>query len=168
MAMKAIRKALQTGILSLTAVMTLIAGIPHFTCVCPNGKIKPFCFGVAVNSSGCCCGKACCASGPSGKCCCGSSGGCACPEKADKTPKSPENGYQAKSSCCTKTLAEQEISLVSTGKPTLDQAEAPAFSHDDGPLVQSWPSATTARVAWHIHLVAPPTDLVISLQHFLI
>src|SRR5438552_2837856 len=51
----------------LTAAMTLVAGVPHFTCWCPDGRIKPVCLDLPCSNSPCCCGGACCTKADSGK-----------------------------------------------------------------------------------------------------
>lgn len=56
------------GLVCLAAILTLIAGAPHFECHCPSGQVKPICFGAAAPSR-CCCGGACC-HGMSGRGCC--------------------------------------------------------------------------------------------------
>src|SRR5438874_13612654 len=43
------------GHIWLTALMTLVAGMPHFACRCPDGPVKPFCLGPTSGTSGCCC-----------------------------------------------------------------------------------------------------------------
>ena len=55
-------KTIRTAFIGLTALMTLVTGLPHFRCQCPNGSVKPFCFGYGCSASACCCGGACPAS----------------------------------------------------------------------------------------------------------
>src|SRR5262245_24390603 len=38
----------------LTAVMTVVAGLPHYVCRCPNGDIKSYCLGVGCGGQTCC------------------------------------------------------------------------------------------------------------------
>src|SRR5262249_30171978 len=52
------------------ALLTPVAGVPHFVCQCPDGHVKEICLSTAAPSSGCCCGKACCSGSPGGQCCC--------------------------------------------------------------------------------------------------
>src|SRR6266436_2825992 len=53
----------------LTAAALLVAAAPHFRCVCPDGRVKPFCLAVPSGPSGCCCGGTCCHGGQGGACC---------------------------------------------------------------------------------------------------
>ena len=58
--MRTIGRTALTGLVWLTAAMTLVAGLPHFDCRCPSGQVKPFCLATASKKTGCCCGGACC------------------------------------------------------------------------------------------------------------
>jgi hypothetical protein len=172
------RKALQTGFVCLTAIMTLVAGFPHFACQCPNGNFKPFCLGLSTDGSGCCCGSACCSKAGEGGCCCcaqsahssrkeAETSGC-CQEKSRQTAKAGAQNYESQN--CTKTEAERPLFTGTIPSTTVGEDTTP------GPFVAALPSlGCLARVVepvghhdWEIHLVAPPTDLVITLQHFLI
>jgi hypothetical protein len=41
----------------VTAAMTLVAGVPHFDCRCPDGSVKPFGLGALSRLAGCCCAR---------------------------------------------------------------------------------------------------------------
>jgi len=160
----------------LTAIMTLVAGLPHFQCQCPNGAVKPFCFGFFCSSSGCCCGDACAsgakecrpaAKAPPGRkgkapCCCGRAG-----RQPTRAPADPNPHVQTRG--CAKSFAPQQ-NLAPAGAPKMigDQGiggpflpVALAFAHVD--------SAAARADDRGVHLPAPPPpDLVIVLQRFLI
>src|SRR5215475_7170923 len=61
--MKIVRKTALVGQVWLTAAMTLIAGVPHFSCRCPDGHVKPFCLGLAPGGRACC-DRPCCSPVP--------------------------------------------------------------------------------------------------------
>lgn len=42
-------------IATLTALLTVTAGLPHLQCQCPNGQVMFFCQGNTSSPSGCCC-----------------------------------------------------------------------------------------------------------------
>src|SRR5271168_3835709 len=48
-------RVLQVGIVGLTAAMTLVAGIPRYDCICPDGSLKLFCPGCVPKENACCC-----------------------------------------------------------------------------------------------------------------
>jgi len=161
----------------VTAIMTLIAGTPHFVCRCPNGNVKPFCFAVPIGTTGCCCGGACCSSGGS-SCCCAKNGstigstderGGACGEKSRDVVNTADVSLQASSKTCTKTVAQLQDQTASSARTTSDQDCAPgAFLHTQLQSVSMFSAEVPYRIGWHLQLVPPPTDLVITFQHFLI
>src|SRR4051794_16517190 len=162
----------------LTAVMTLVAGLPHFDCRCPNGQVKRFCLGRASPPSGCCCGGACCSSASGGRCCC-RSGGAASARQAEKrsccgrhTRLNDERpsaaGVKAQHTCCSKVLAQVQAFVPSPAKPAVDPDQAPAVLPPAADIVCTLVPRAHTRTPWHVHLLAPPTDLVTLLQHFLI
>src|SRR6266850_4003434 len=59
----------------LTVQSTLFAGLPHFQCQCPTGRLKPFCLGLASSPGKCCCGSRGCGSSQERGCCCRSASG---------------------------------------------------------------------------------------------
>ncbi len=166
----------------VTAIMTLIAGLPHFHCRCPNGQVKPFCLDSLINfSSHCCCQGACCSAQapPRGKppqspdassalspkhsrCCCATS-------DAEPAP-GPRTCVQASIPGCQKTLIHAQDAKTSRGiqAPARDLTVNPLVAL---PLLSCWqpaiPSPNLGRVA-ESHGLPPPTDLVTVLQHFLI
>ena len=173
--MGAIGRTTRAGFGWLTAIMTLVASLPHFECQCPNGSIKPFCFGVFCSSSGCCCGDVCsgapkgsrCDAGPAparkGRpaCCCGHSGGRPAPQDSGP-PRLEGKG-------CQKTLAQQQqLAASAPTKVVHDRGVAHAALLAPtalGPVG----SAHTGAERNGLHLAAPPPpDLVIVLQRFLI
>src|SRR5579875_411569 len=89
-----------------TAVSTLLAGMPHLQCRCPDGRIKPFCWSILLPST--CCNRSCC-SDPAGfrselkkpeaakkPCCC-----CQASRQAENHPS-----QQIRPQGCQKTIAK--------------------------------------------------------------
>ncbi len=154
----------------LTAVMTLVAGLPHFDCWCPNGQLKPFCLGHPAAASGCCCGGGCCRRAgdtPPGRrakerSCCGR-----------RHRPGGRNTLTARAEVrhpgCSKALARSEVCTPPRVKAAVEQDRTvaallpPAL---DG--ASSLVPRADARASWQVHLLAPPTDLVTLLQHLLI
>lgn len=195
--MRRLRRTVWKGFICLTAFMSLAASTPHFVCRCPNGQVKPFCLGPSSKTTGCCCGGACCcASGQGQDCCCRSSGtatggegkkaACCCCSQHRKTPVA-ETGQglrghrhqlpaessgtvpQFKSTCCVKTLAQQSFVAATHVKTTISEDVTPGrcLLADSG-LAALFPGVGRFPAPWQVHLLPPPTDLVITLQHFLI
>ena len=161
----------------LTATATLLAGIPHFTCRCPNGRVKPFCFGSASKQS-CCCGDKSCCSAESDRCCC--HGG---KEQAGLSTRSLGNQSglistgcrrvhhaEIQPSRCAKTPAQLQVlsaenSRVPDSKDTLVRPHFPLIS----PAVEAVGSPRSRKpCAFWSDGTPPPLDLVIALRHLVI
>src|SRR5262245_30182992 len=91
-------RAVQIGFVWLTAVTTLIAGVPHFDCVCPYVD-HPFRLGTSSARS-CCCGGSCCSSSTGGEC----------------TSRPTGLQVKVKSSGCQRTLSRSDLVGVAPAK----------------------------------------------------
>jgi hypothetical protein len=164
------------GMIWLTAVMTLIAGFPHFECHCANGHVKPYCLSI-LNKTGCCCDGSCCS---------------ALPREGNEnvtTQDSPSDQASEKSCCCQESQrsfagSPKEPSLERMGcqKISVKAADAvpsvPKIVAQDslGPSLQTPPpcvllcpqDGVRGDQSAYFQWLPPPTDLVIVLQHFLI
>jgi hypothetical protein len=144
-----------TAYIWLTALMTLVAGMPHFACRCPDGQVKSFCMGTPSAKSGCCCRGTCCSSLDGGTCCCG----------AQSRIAGPVVGH----SNCTKTLAPSVLLTVGHGKTTIaNPLTVGALLPAQAVSVLSLTTMVDARSAWQAHQIAPPTDLITVLQRLVI
>src|SRR5262245_60405924 len=94
----------------LTAIMTLVAGLPHFQCLCPDGTTKAVCVVPAPDS--CCCNGGCCGKESAKKCCTVSRAksanrtnvrGCCGGSMARST--SSNHGQQMQAAGCSRSLA---------------------------------------------------------------
>jgi hypothetical protein len=159
-----------------TAAMMLLVHTPRLHCRCPDGHTKPFCPSLFFPHSGCCCSNGCCGSeryGQSGPCAAPTTGsaaeGCPCcchdQRPAEKEPQGP--AATCNSTGCAKVVVKP---------PTVTPTHSTALVHADQSLAALLPQTVLlapaprlhGQLAWLVHLLAPPTDLVILLQHFLI
>lgn len=151
-----------------TAFSTLLAGLPHLQCRCPDGRIKPFCLSFVIPST--CCGRSCCA-GPTDSqaerssqestkkpCCC-----CQALRPAPNNP-AEQIGPQG----CQKTLAKAHIAARSDivrysahdfVSPLLDYLVSEPFA-----TAEPESRRFTASFPWSL----PSPDLVIALGRLLI
>jgi hypothetical protein len=149
-----------------TAVLTLVAGLPHFECRCPDGTVKPFGLGLLSRAAGCCCGKA--DSAP------------AVEEQASAAPARPtcplcrhhnEPAASRDSGChlghpgCTKTFV-QAVSMVSpsakvvVGKDLTCHALCPATAT----ALQTIAEPTAAHPVFWPDALSPPGDRLLVLE----
>jgi hypothetical protein len=173
--MRRLRRLSLTLLVWLTAAATLVAGTPRLVCTCPNGRVKPYCFGSADSKTGCCCGGECCgnACGPHrrnhpeqpvttpaccGHCsCCGSS---AAPQKS---------GPLVSSRCCARSTARPDPSTIPSSDRGVAKATSSVLLLTPGGSPHRHPDPVAADFRQRPdHQRPPPTDLVIAFQHFLI
>ncbi len=149
----------------LTAVSTLLAEMPRFRCLCPDGQVKQVCAAVALEKGGCgCCSNGCCRhtsarKAPPERSC------CAHKVVGSSTTRTSKH-TQADRACCTRTpapgQAREARPIESSFQP--DQLQA---AMDVNPAFR--PASTTHWAALHWPFPAdPPVDLVTTLGHLLI
>ncbi len=172
-------RALRGGFVWLTAVATLAVGVPHFDCICRDGTHKSFCLGLSAQPDGCCCGKSRCPSASGGKCCCrhpqnslgeGQAKKPCCASQRQSSSDTPSARFQVKTSCCQKTPAPAEFigvfPIEAFAKRNLsDGFSVPLPQLTLGSSVALWGQSP---FLWFRYQLAPPPDLRITLQHFLI
>jgi hypothetical protein len=165
--MVALGKTTRAGFVWLTALLTLVAGLPRVECHCPSGRIKPFCLGFLF-PGGCCAAEAssspsgCCAPADEGRsgedvpsCCCHAS-------SASAKDTTHETGIAA--GRCTRTLTGPDGLVTATREaaPTVVLA-CLDFLFPGAPT--TIPSENQGRPSRQGHSLAPPpTDLVTVLQ----
>jgi hypothetical protein len=153
------------GLTYLTAIMTLVAGFPHFECLCPSGQIKLFCFGSPspASSNACCHDRDHLATGPAkqhSSCCHRHEG------KRGEVPSYP-SAFQA--AACRKVLTQAETFGLTSGKRAVrevTQASANPVSCPQG-LLFPFPTCAPRSIVRSFFLLAPPTDLTVRLQRLL-
>ena len=182
--MRRCRKVSLIVLVCTTAACTLIATTPHFTCRCPDGRVKAFCWALWMTSAKCCCdGNSCCStensragSNPDGKepseTCCGGKNEDTFPEPVHgdsggqpQGPRQslPENAVSQ--SCCQKTLAQAEVFSLKHGELKIAEAAPAPFIHVN---LSCFSTATACVSVWQACRMPPPTDLVVTLQHLVI
>jgi hypothetical protein len=182
--MRTFGRAAWVGQAWLTAFMTLVAGLPHLSCLCPDGRVKSVCLSVASESSGCCCGGTCCTPTSQGStCCCKHKRGSppkatasdgavrtCCQAQDERGPESSTKTEQVRSPGCTKTPATTGVTTISQKKTRgNDNSVVQVLCLSGQPnLCCTAQSLSSSHPTWQSHEVAPPTDLVTTLQRFLI
>ena len=175
--MRPLRKMILTVVLGMTAMSTLIAGMPHSVCRCPNGQIKLFCLS-SLFSGQCCNGSCCSRETVRGNC---SQVG----ERSSELPQTSltcchcrhqpaagttGQGIQPSSGGCQKTMvAGQSVCerpTKSIANENMTSGKILFISHIS--------TAFTSQATMH-HALAryrcgspPPTDLIVLHQHFVI
>jgi hypothetical protein len=144
---------LRTIAVWLTAVMTMAAGLPQMACACPGRPATP---PETSTVQACQCGGGCCANSVSAKCCDG--------ERGPVTPASRESGRTV---CKKGLIAQQAPSAPATtgANPSSDSTSWTIVSPNG---VLPVPSDAVIAAARQLPSHAPPTDLLLLLQHFLI
>lgn len=178
--MRTIGRTALTGLVWLTAAMTLVAGLPHFDCRCPSGQVKPFCLATASKKTGCCCGGACCAGASGGGYCCNSPGSsperhghkppCCAQEKAPPGGNQPFDGpHLDHCGGCVKTLAASPVLTADTHRKPLADDRSAGTAMSVCAVVTCCPAC---GVQEHLSRLdrppAPPPDLVTLLQRLVI
>jgi hypothetical protein len=142
----------------LATVLTLLSGVPRFTCVCPDGTVHSSILGVLCGgASGCCCSpsaddpagaqeKSCCSIGHAGK-------------AAGNSTPCPHN-----SSHCRKTVALSDAQAVPFA-PNLGDLQPLALE-----AAFSSPATLTVlpRSAVLTNGLSPPTNLIVHLGRLVI
>ena len=173
-------RAMQTGAVWLTAIMTLVAGTPHLVCVCPNGNAKPFYFALlSGKNSGCCDGSCCSASQVrDGKdfdtqpslsatvikksCCC-------CKAHQEAARNESRTDVKLGKVRCHKTLVEGIIAVPATAvKAPSQDLTAHLFVPALEPVTGYYGFGACGCLFADYYHWPPPTDLVTVLQRFLI
>jgi hypothetical protein len=170
------RRTFQIGFVWFTAVATLFAGVPRFDCACPNGARKSVSIGFSTPSSDCCCAGSCCARseetphqarsasatthGGQRSCCKGKS--------RSGTGEAP-SGDQVQGRCCHRALANTDVAVLTVEKTMAKQDVTDIVAAVPAQAASASCVPTRAdRFGPPENTQAPPTDLVITLQHFLI
>lgn len=163
-------KIVLVGQVHLTAIMTLIAGLPYYVCACSWESNRKDLAQPTIQMAEChCCGS------------CGSNSGanpfsaggirsCCSSGTISQKNQSKDSSPQARGNGCKKVVALPKIPGVISTKTSM-QIKVLAGSGVLSPAtlvtaMQICPQGTGAR--WTGHAPAPPSDLVASLQRLLI
>jgi hypothetical protein len=164
-----LHKFLHAGLVWLTAAMTLIAATPRDVCACRALANYP-------SGSLCCCpageSPANSTKGPGAKphsrkprkaCCC-------CEAKSEHSCPPLRADCQARQLPCIRSMVQAEFLIPSTTDTSVSKDVTDnlvLLPQSSSPALFRGVSEHGRRV-WLLHLSSPPTDLVISLQHFII
>lgn len=155
----------------VTAITTLVAGVPHFVCRCPNGTIKPFCLGCETKQPHSCCDVEVCSTKHESASCCEY---CEqnelqsnCCNNATRPVAGSRKSAELSAGGCKRTLAEQKSATLTRAWLNDDRYDsAVAWSFDPKPTI------TQVRLAVHVRLLPherpPPTWLDTANRHLLI
>jgi hypothetical protein len=156
----------RSGSACLAALLALLTGSPHVDCLCPNGRVMPFCFSFCGGGPSCCCGGACCrnegdrpGAHPRVRACC-----------AHGRPQNAAPHGQLGHAPCKKSLVEAEVrALTAEGAAQHLHAAVARLGCVPGAETISAPAvAGNSPLTWQSHHLPPPTDRVVVFQHFII
>lgn len=172
-----LNRILHLAVVWSLAVGTLIAGLPHIDCLCPNGNRKLFCFGSLSDTSSCCCDNGSCCTKDRG--CCGPGNHppdrkpehtCCSKNAKAKPSQSSETQIQSHSPGCKRTWQPGKVTGIfeSTAKLAVDFNDGPIVLLPTSTLDFSATNEGQCLLSFKTHPIPPPTDLVVTLQHFVI
>ncbi len=178
--MAAFRRTIRALHVGLTAIMTLVAGVPRFCCACPGEGSTPSTPKSAPRSAGCCCccGGDCSGAAGSKSACCSREAPPSDPEESSPAiqPDRPwTHGSESSSTqrrpakCRVAELPRPEAALPSWSDSASDEGRPSnvALPAQVDPA-HALPGAAAGPRLWRPHTLPPPTDLVTLLQHLLI
>jgi hypothetical protein len=156
---------------TLTAVMTVTAGVTNVQCRCPDGRVKLFCHG-STTSKGCCCSPGDCARPETKSCCCQtqkpgpqkpkSAKTHSCCAHADSKPESESGSEEPrlanKAPCCEKTVVAASASYIAqnTAVPVQQSGDVLVLWQPTFVVLPAVSGATIARAPPGL-LTAPPS-----------
>jgi len=167
--MTGFRTVASVGQVWLTALITLVSGIPVVECRC--SREVPLASGRVATAPACCCGGKCCASTESTGC-------CHAPVREIQEPalvphdglKAPGNNQgELRGSQCVQALAQPQSyspapARTFAGNDTTPGAHLPSLLV----TIAVVPATMDGQSRWGGQPLAPPPDLVTLHQHFLI
>jgi hypothetical protein len=173
--MSLLPRAIQLGLVWLTATTVPVAGLPFFYCLCPDGHGKVFCRGPSAQAQGCCCGARDLAPAKDGRCCRARESTYALKARRSccqghRRPIDSAADGQVQPRGCQRTLVHVEfVAPTPAGHPpALDPAAGLALPLTDLSCSSPMPRMCNAQLSWQSYRIPPPTDLVIVLQQLLI
>jgi hypothetical protein len=169
-------KVVQVLLTWLTMAATLLAAVPHFDCVCPNGNRKPYCFNVSSKRNSCCCGGACCSTSTAQSCCQAKQlesdgpgkGMPCCKSKQQSNTNAATSIDKVEGSRCKKTLAQGVVVIVTPKNVTAKNSPTGASTVPPLDVVVLPAVLSHSLFSWNNFRLPPPTDLIVAFQHFLV
>ena len=175
--MDSLRKKALSMLLTLTALTTVIAGIPYYSCACLDlgtmlsGSAPP------LEATPCRCGGSCCVSAANdneARSCCGSVRRIPKDDRGSstsepKTSTSQTGRPQIGRAGCIQILVLPQILACSSSKtPGSDAPISQQLFDSRTPVVESSLIGTSMHTLWLSHEVSPPTDITTVLQRLTI
>src|SRR6516165_5530472 len=115
-------KAILTSQVYLTAIMTLVAGMPHFVCRCPGELAKGVDSRSEVQAGTCCCCGSCGSTQGQEKSCCSQG------SQTETLSKAATRSPQATGSDCTKVTGIPKVPAIATTKSSKPIAVSGAWA----------------------------------------
>ena len=174
--MRLLRQCLRGALVWMTAASVLLAGFPHYQCRCPDGSLKLFCLGWALGKDCCCSGGGCPAPAPQGsdRTACAAPAepakkSCCCHHRHAPNDQGPDTHTRVTSSGCQKTVTPAEfVAAPAAPKVVPHSVAAAAFLLPPQHPLPLPSSGVGGRPCIGDGDRAPPTDLIITLQHLVI
>jgi hypothetical protein len=174
--MRLLRHVAYTGMIWLTAAMTLVAAAPHFDCRCANGQVKPYCFSLLSRNDSCCDGSCCPPSrgeghkSPASRSAEAGKKTCCCHDEARQSGDKKSQSANARGQTgCQKTLVKAAAAVPAVVKsPIRDLLAHALFCSPAAVLTYHEVGERGVPLANPSRSTLPPTDLITVLQHFLI
>jgi hypothetical protein len=150
---------------AVAAFMTVTAGLPRVQCVCPDGRVKPFCPG--PSASGCCCASSSARTATQVKACCcrgaGETPPC-CTLASATRPAGEEQARAVKTCGCVRTVVADAVVYTAEDVGCISRLKADELVSWEVTPATSEHATRLARVEPR-YLLHPP-DLVVALCHF--
>lgn len=153
-------KALATA----AALLTVLAGVPHLRCVCPDGRPRLFCPGLSLSTSCCCASAHVSSTGTvtgTADCCSHSAATPDCSDAAS-SPSGGDGSFVAKKCGCERKLVSDSGPYSVGGAGETADVEAAVSPWETLPVV-SEKTFFSARVSPHL---LPPPNRVVQFCHF--
>src|SRR5262249_23524990 len=146
------------GAVWVTAMLSLLPGLPHFRCFCPDGHVKPLCLVPLSGGPGSCCGRECCAAQAPGE-------GSQAPQRVAPAPPKPR-------ACCGAGGGHADSGGSPAQKPHAQVGGAGCkrvFAQTDSLAVPKEAGAQESGKAFSSALPVPPADgaPVLAAEHSL-
>jgi hypothetical protein len=160
----------------LTAFMMLFAGLPYVRCQCLADFAKPIFPSAPFQVSNCCGAGSSCTPSPQGTDRSGDTSrtsqvkmACCCCHAASAQSTDKDKHAQLKNLGCKRTLTDADPALPSSQERVNDSMAVELLLSDIAPAsLDLSAEAGCFLLAWQNHSEPPPTDLVLTLQHFVI
>ena len=172
--MRRVRKISCSLVVLATAVSTLLANVPLTVCACSPVPVSQNASSQEAAPYSCCCGNNCCPTTSNEGSCCAPKPGKndtaqpmpgepAAPRQKDTPPSEPALNAPD----CQQAVAPTKTFSIEHRHANAIEVVVLVHSFSVEPICPAQ-AKIASPLTWRVHRVPPPTDLVISLQHFVI